>query len=94
MNIPPGSALSSPCAHITIQSTGETAYSHGGELGRLIFGTYHFVSIDARSNNMYHAIIQAADLFIRKDTENYENYWVVSIKIIHKNNGKLERREY
>ena len=81
MNIPPGSILSSPCAHITIQSTGESAYALDGFYERYIFGTYRFVSIDARGNNMYHADSQGRDLFI---TKNMDSHWVVNITILRK----------
>ena len=80
MNIPAGAFLSGPCEHITIQSTGESAYTHDGWYGRNIFGTYRFVSIDARGNNMYHANIQGTDSFITKDMD---NYWMVSNTILY-----------
>ena len=65
--------------HITIQSTGESAYALDGGYERYIFGTYRFVSIDARGNSIYHANIQGGDWFITKDME---NDWMVSTIIL------------
>ena len=81
MTIPPGSIISNPCAHITIQSTGVSAYVHDGHYELFIFGTYRFVSIDARGNNIYHANIQGDDWFITKDIE---NGWIVSVIMLHR----------
>ena len=80
MTIPPGSALISPCAHIKIESTGESAYVHDGMYRREIFGTYRFVSIDERGNNMYHANIQGDDWFI---TKGMNNFWAVRTRLLY-----------
>ena len=80
MTIPIGSALGSTCAYITIQSTGESAYVHGGLYEQEIFGTFRFVSIDARGNNVYHANIEETDWFITKDMD---NLWGVSTIILY-----------
>ena len=77
MSIPIGSTVSSPCAHITIQSIGDSTYD--GWYERNIFGTYRFLSVDARGNNMYHAFIQGKDWFI---TKNIRNNWMVSTTIL------------
>ena len=81
MNILIGSTLGIPCTHITIQSTGESAYVRGGEIEQYIFGTYRFISTDARGNNIYHAHIQGIDRFI---TKNNDNRWVVNITLLSK----------
>ena len=78
MSIPIGSTVSSPCAHITIQSIGDSTYD--GWYERNIFGTYRFLSVDARGNNLYHANIQGMDLFITKDMN---NAWAVSTTILY-----------
>ena len=62
-----------------IRSIGESSHVHVGLYDRYIFGTYRFISIDARGNNIYHANIQGMDWFIVKDVE---NYWVVRITIL------------
>ena len=80
MTIPRCSIIGSPCAHITIQSTGESAYVRRGEYERYIFGTYSFLSIDAGGNNMYHANIQGNDLFL---TKNMDKNWRVSTTILY-----------
>ena len=78
MNIPIGSTVSSPCANITIQSNGESAFVHDGLYEQVVFGKYRFLSIDARGNNVYHAntnYTTTNDLFLNKDMG---NYWKVS----------------
>ena len=79
LSISIGSTLSSPCTHITIQSTGESAYVHDGQYELFIFGKYRFLSVDARGNNMYHANIEGIDRFI---TKNMDNNWGVSTTIL------------
>ena len=69
--------MSKPCSEIMIRSIGES--SHDGWYERYIFGTYRFVSIGARGNNIYHANIQGTDQFIVKDVE---NDWVVLITFL------------
>ena len=76
LNITIGSILGSPCTHIAIQSIGHSTYD--GWYFIYIFGSYSFVSTDARGNNMYHANIQGTNRFI---TKNMDNYWVVNITI-------------
>ena len=80
MIITVGSTLNTPCTHITIQSIGDSKHVEDGAYERFIFGIYLFLSNDARGNNVYHANMSGTDMFIRKDTE---NYWVVSITILH-----------
>ena len=73
MTITIGSTLNTPCTHITIQSIGNSKYVEDGAYERFIFGKYRFVSIDERSNNVYHAAnIQGDDWFI---TKNMDNTW-------------------
>ena len=74
MHIPTVSTISKPCSDIIIQSIGESTYD--GWYERFIFGTYHFLSIDARGNNIYYANIQGWDMFIAKDAH---NDWLVDI---------------
>ena len=77
MNIPTVSTISKPCNEIIIRSNGESSYD--GWYEQFVFGTYRFVSIDARGNNIYHANIQGTDWFIVKDVD---NYWVVFITFV------------
>ena len=81
MNITLVSTLSTPCTPITIQSIGDSKYVHDGGYQLYLFGTYNFVSIDARGNAIYHANIQGTDMFL---TKNMDNYWVVNITILRK----------
>lgn len=74
MNIIIVSTISKPCSEIIIKSIGESTYD--GWYERFIFGTYRFVSLDARGNNIYYANIKDTDWFIVKDME---NNWVVRI---------------
>ena len=80
MNIPIASTHSTPCTHVTIQSTGDSTLVEYGFYERKIFGTYSFVSIDERGNNIYHAHIQNTDWFL---TKTVEGWWVVSITILY-----------
>ena len=81
MNIKIGSTWSAPCNHITISSIGDSKSVHDGMYEYWIFGTYSFVSTDARGNNMYHANIQGTDRFI---TKNMYNYWLVNMTTLYK----------
>ena len=74
MNTPIESTIRNKCSQISIQSNGDAKYVNGGVYEEYVFGTYSFVSTDARGNNIYHANIKGQDLFIVK---NIENYWVV-----------------
>ena len=77
MNICVGPPLSISCTHISIQSIGDSTYD--GWYERRVFGTYSFVSIDARGNNIYHAKINGYDSFVIKDID---DDWVVKISIL------------
>ena len=79
MYIPTVSTTSKPCSKVMFRSIGESSHVNDGSYERYIFGTYHFVSIDARGNNIYHANIQGTDQFIVKDVE---NDWVVLITFL------------
>ena len=73
MNNPIGS---SPCNHISIQNMGDETYHRWYE--QFVFGTYSFLSIDSRSNKIYH-VYHEFDGFMSKDME---NDWIVSVTIL------------
>ena len=81
MNFSTGPTLSSPCAYISIQSTGDSTQAQDGWYVQYLFGTYRFVSIDSRANNMYQANIKGTDWFLSKLMD---NDWVVNITILHR----------
>ena len=66
-----------PCTHISIQSIGDSTYD--GWYEQHVFGTYSFLLIDERGNNIYHAKMEAFDFFI---TKVMENEWIVSVTIL------------
>ena len=68
------------CAQITIQSNSDSTYDDWYMQHVFgVFGTYRFVSIDPRGNNIYHANIQGEYVFICKAMN---NNWVVRIEFL------------